>query len=165
MKYSLTIQSIIVILLCSQLTACAVPPTSATVAKTVVEAWKLKKFDEIERYVAALSKRYPKRICSVLSGVFVDLTLHGDVDKARQKLELVGTGILGTNIAVSDEFRRVFTKQSMMLSLYDAVLAEQGATKEDLKRNPEVAKVREFYGNKVPELLELVGLAPDADLP
>ena len=168
MKYSSITVMLVATLVFSKLAIgaeSAAPPTSATAAKTVLEMWKLKKFDKIESFIAVLSKKYPKRICTIVGSAFVDQIFHADVDKAQQKLELVRSVIDTAHITVSEKFDGILDQRILRLSMFDTMMEGTGMTKADLKRSANVAKTRETYGSKIPELLELMALAPNADLP
>ena len=141
------------------------PPAAATAAKTVTELWKLKKFDKIESCVTQLSKRYPKRCCSVVASAFIDLIFRGATDSAEQKLKLLRAGIVTRNISTLDKFDEILHRELLGLKITATMLEGSGVTKADLKRSVNVSETREDYGLKIPELLDLMALSPDADLP
>ena len=145
--------------------AVAPPPSSATVAKTILELWKLRKFSEIERFVNALSTKNPKRISTNMALVFVEFMIRGDLEKAQTRLSAVNTGIKSANINTSERFAESLQLEIHGFEMIAGFMQSEGKTNADVKREHSVAETRQEYGSKIPELLELLSVAPDADLP
>ena len=109
--------------------------------------------------------RIGRQCLSRLGETFVAFVIHGDADKAVARLTVINAGIDAGNISTSIEFKKMMLEEMGSFRLLDKFLASEGVTKEELKRNPGVDRIRDGYGSKIPELLTLMSAAPDADLP
>ena len=140
-----------------------VPPIPATIGKTAEQLWRSSKFAELEKYLTVVAKKYPKRVVSHVAIAFVEEILHRDVHATAVSLKPIMDALDANQITAPDEFTRHVGTSLFVNSGFDD--PEFAARNEQLKRNPEVAKTRAFYGAKVPELLQAITLSPNVDLP
>jgi hypothetical protein len=140
------------------------PPTSAVVGQTATELWKTKKLAELERYLTALEKKYPKRACAIIGRAFLETYYRGDLQKASDILNQVIKSTIAHKIPVSEKFGPPLSYYTFAFAEEAARLVQLGQA-EEFKQNADPNREHERAGSRVPELLVILSHAPDVDLP
>lgn len=141
------------------------PPDAQVVAKTAVELWQAKRLTELERYLTDLAHKHPKRLSAVVGTAFLDLIYRVDYDAAIAKLMRIIATVNAEQVSGSPEFRLQLVTQAESLRLISKEMDRVGISKEQKKREANPAQMRDFFGSELPDLLILLQLTPDADLP
>jgi len=159
------IVTILVFSVCLVTSRAAGPPDADVVAKTAIELWKAKKIPELGRYLTSLEHAFPNRLSSVIGSAFMDDVYRSDYDATRAKFNRIIVAVNSKQIAVPDGFRLILGTNAYALGEIDKAMANVGISKEQKKLEANPSQIREFYGSRLPDLLILLQLAPNADLP
>ena len=95
----------------------------------------------------------------------MDLIYRSDYDATLVKLERIIAALVAEQIDESGDFRLRLVTYSHALSLMIKLMDERGFSKEQAKREADARAVREFHGSTLPDLLILLQLCSNADLP
>jgi hypothetical protein len=140
-------------------------PTPADFGKTALELWQTKKYGELERVLTAASRQFPKRCVSIIGAAFVDRVYRGEYEESGTKLASIQVAIKNNKIVSTKEFDGLLAWNIWMASTIDEARTKLNRTKEDVKRDATPENFRALYGSKVPDLLQMIAVAPDADIP
>lgn len=157
--------ALLITLLAAKAGAAEPPPDAQVIAQAATELWKTKKITELERYLTGLSQKFPNRLSAVVGGAFLDQVYRSDYDQAAAKLDRIVDVVNANQIAVSDDFRLQLAAQSQAMKATSKKMTEVGISKEQKKREANATQMREYFGSRLPDLLILLQLASNADLP
>ena len=95
---------------------------------------------------------------------FVEEVLHQDVAATAAHLKPVADALEAKTMTAESKFI-LQVVGTWFSSSNDASDPASAALNERLKRNPDVAGQRAFYGAKLPPMLEIIKSSPDIDVP